>query len=77
MKSVKNYCEAIGARDNDILYILINNLDDDAKYELFALPDYASNASDIQWVESTLIKLHKTRATEVTPLKKIDEYGVG
>ena len=76
---MKNYCEAIGARGMTSYssYILINNLDDDAKYELFALPDYASNASDIQWVESTLIKLHKTRATEVTPLKKIDEYGVG
>lgn len=67
IKTIKEYCEAIGAPGDDRLYIMVNNLDDEVKYELFALPDYANHAGDIKWVESALIQLHKVKVTEVTP----------
>lgn len=71
LNSVDVYCEAIGARKDDISYIMVNNLDDQAKYELFALPDYATNASNLDWIKTTLMQLHKSKTTEVTPLLQL------
>ena len=68
IKTIKEYCEAIGASNDDRLYIMVNNLDDEVKYELFALPEYANHATSVEWVESMLIQLHKVKVTEVTPL---------
>jgi hypothetical protein len=77
LKSVDVYCEAIGARKDDISYIMVNNLDDHAKYELFALPDYAANASNLDWIKKTLIQLHKSKTTEVTPLLQLMKMSQG
>lgn len=71
LKSVKSYCEAIGAGEDDRRYILINNLDDEVKYELFALPEYQAQCENTSWLERTLTLLHKTKTTEITPLLEL------
>ena len=50
---------------------IINNLDDEVKYELFALPDYNANSKDMDWIIATLIQMNKTRTTIVTPLHEL------
>lgn len=70
IKSIEEYCDAIDAK-SDATYILINNLDDDVKYELFALPDYNDHSKDYKWIKETLFKLHKNKVTEVSPLLEL------
>ena len=55
VKSVKEYCEAVGASAKDQLYIMVNNLEEEVRYELFALPDYNEHTTDGSWIEKTLI----------------------
>jgi len=69
--SVSEYCDAMGAREADRIYIIINNLNDEVKYELFALPDYNVNSKDMDWIIATLIQLNKTRTTVVAPLLEL------
>ena len=69
--SVSDYCDAMRARECDRIYIIINNLDDEVKYELFALPEYNAHSKDMKWIIRTLIQLNKTRSTVVTPLLEL------
>ena len=69
LQSVKEYCDAVGASDNDRLYIMVNNLEEDIKYELFAANH--ERTSEVQWIEDILRQMHKVKKTEVTPLLEL------
>ena len=37
--------------------LLLNSLNDDVQFELYAHPDYNENQNDVDWINTTLIKL--------------------
>jgi hypothetical protein len=73
IRNVEYFCTAINASKDDKLYILINNLHDEIKYEIFALSDYDQNNNSYEWVKAKLLELFKDRTSEVSPLLKLLE----
>lgn len=65
IRNVKEYCKAINASDDDLSYILINNLVDDVKYELFAFQDYTPST---EYIEAKLRWIFGYKNTATYPL---------
>lgn len=56
--NVENFCKAVNIDGEDKTFILLNNMDEDVKYEIFALPEYSSKHEDYEWLVETFIQLN-------------------
>ena len=50
-REIENYAMMVDAKEDDKVYLFINNLSEDVKYELFGLPDYKKNSGSYDWVK--------------------------
>ena len=73
VRSIESYAKTIGAKDEDKIYLLLNNLPDDLKYQIFALPDYSKQCESYVWVKKKFLDLNSDRTSPLLNLLKIKQ----
>ena len=68
LRNIDDYCKALGIEGEDYAYVLLNNLDDDVKFEIFGLSDYLENSLNSDWIIEQLKELNGYTTTCITPL---------
>ena len=58
VRSIEGYAKSIGAQNEDKIYLLLNNLPEDLKYQIFALPVYGSNCESYDYVKQKFLDLN-------------------
>ena len=59
LRTVENYAKSIGASEEDMIYILVNNLAEDIKYQLFALPEYSTKSQSYSWIKEKFLDINR------------------
>ena len=68
IERIEIYSTAINSSNLDKIYIILNNLNEDVKLELCALPDYVQCRDDFDWICDKLKTLHADDSEKRNPL---------
>lgn len=58
IRNLEEFCKSVHVKENDRVFLLVNNLEDTVKYELLALPEYAANQGVYDWVKQQFVDLN-------------------
>ena len=68
IRNIEEFCNAIGISDDDKVYIFVNNLIEEVKFELFALPEYTSHSKSYEWIKKQFLAINPDENENVSPL---------
>lgn len=68
IKIVTNKCDELKLEEQEKIEFILDSLDKNVKYELFAQPGYNENRGNLKWITDKLTKLFHTKESGVTTL---------
>ena len=58
VRAIETYAKSIEAKEEDKVYLFLNNLGEDIKYQIFALPEYSNKCASFNWIKEKFIDLN-------------------
>lgn len=71
VSSITTFCDTLDVSDQDRLFYFVNNMEEDMRFELFALREYSEKCNDFQWLTNQFIALNTREDDRASPLAKL------